>query len=231
MLRSTIVIYLRFQVEIDHIFICVQPGAPEAEALARFGLLEGSGNTHPGQGTANRRFFFDNAFVELLWLADAAEANSDATRPTMLFQRLTGDAARVSPFGLCFRPGGADGPHAPFPSWQYRPAYLPPGLAVDVADAPATEPMWFFLAFGGRPDAAAPARRQPLQRPGGLRQITSLRLTSPIRGAASAAAAAAGAAGVQMVAGDGHLLEIGFDHEGAGRAHDFRPGLPLLLRW
>jgi hypothetical protein len=216
--------------EIDHIFICVRPGAPEAEALARFGLVEGSGNAHPGQGTANRRFFFDNAFIELLWLADAAEANSEATRPTMLFQRLTGEAAQVSPFGLCFRPSGGE-KRAPFPSWQYRPAYLPPGLAVDVADAPAAEPMWFFLAFGGRPDAAAPARRQPLQRPGGLRQITSLRLTSPGRGAASPAMAAAAAAGVEVREGAGHLLEIGFDHETAGRAHDFRPALPLLLRW
>lgn len=74
---------------IDHIFIAVQPGAPEAAVLADFGLAEGSGNRHPGQGTANRRFFFDNAFIELLWLDNAAEARNDATRPTMLFERLT----------------------------------------------------------------------------------------------------------------------------------------------
>jgi hypothetical protein len=40
-------------------------GAPEAEALLRVGLREGAGNTHPGQGTACRRFFFENAYLEL----------------------------------------------------------------------------------------------------------------------------------------------------------------------
>ena len=43
---------------LDHIFIRARPGAPEAEALKAFGLTEGSPNRHPGQGTANRRFFF-----------------------------------------------------------------------------------------------------------------------------------------------------------------------------
>jgi len=215
--------------EIDHIFICVQPGGPEAEALVRFGLVEGSGNTHPGQGTANRRFFFDNAFIELLWLVDAAEACSAMTRPTLLFERLAaGGAAQVSPFGVCFRPSSPGAKTAPFPSWQYRPAYLPPGLAIDVAAVPPSEPMWFFLAFGGRPDAAPPERRQPLQPPGGLRRITSVRVTSLASGERSATAAMSG---VEMLDGAAHLLEIGFDDEGAARSHDFRPALPLLLRW
>jgi hypothetical protein len=47
-------------VELDHAFIACRPGAPEADALLRQGFVEGSPNTHPGQGTANRRFFFDN---------------------------------------------------------------------------------------------------------------------------------------------------------------------------
>jgi hypothetical protein len=40
--------------------------APEAERIAAFGLCEGPSNVHPGQGTANRRFFFRNAMLELL---------------------------------------------------------------------------------------------------------------------------------------------------------------------
>ena len=88
--------------------------------------------------------------------------------------------------------------------------------------------MWFFLAFGGRPDAAPPERRQPLQPPGGLRRITSVRVTSPASGERSATAAMSG---VEMLDGAAHLLEIGFDDEGAARSHDFRPALPLLLRW
>jgi hypothetical protein len=50
-------------VALDHLFICTSSGAPEAERLAEFGLIEGTPNCHPGQGTANRRFFFHNAML------------------------------------------------------------------------------------------------------------------------------------------------------------------------
>jgi hypothetical protein len=55
------------RLELDHLFICTAPGAPEAEEFVRFGLREGPPNQHPGQGTANRRFAFANAMIELLW--------------------------------------------------------------------------------------------------------------------------------------------------------------------
>ena len=58
--------------ELDHVFVCCSAGGPEADALRRAGLSEGSPNTHPGQGTECRRFFFSNAYLELLWVSDAA---------------------------------------------------------------------------------------------------------------------------------------------------------------
>lgn len=57
------------QIELDHLFVCTNPGAPEAEKLVRFGLHEGPPNQHPGQGTANCRFVFANAMIELLWVS------------------------------------------------------------------------------------------------------------------------------------------------------------------
>jgi hypothetical protein len=61
-------------VELDHIFICTEVGVPEADQLVTFGLTEGSSNLHLGQGTANRRFFFYNAMLELLWVRRARGA-------------------------------------------------------------------------------------------------------------------------------------------------------------
>jgi len=61
-------------IELDHLFVCTAPGAPQAEDLVQFGLLEGPPNQHPGQGTANRRFSFKNAMIELLWVSDAEES-------------------------------------------------------------------------------------------------------------------------------------------------------------
>ncbi|MBE9137293.1 VOC family protein [Nodosilinea sp. LEGE 07088] len=44
--------------ELDHVFILVEPAAQVADRLLEQGFREGPRNTHPGQGTANRRFYF-----------------------------------------------------------------------------------------------------------------------------------------------------------------------------
>jgi hypothetical protein len=70
------------QIELDHLFVCAAPGAPEAEKFVQFGLHEGPPNQHRGQGTACRRFPFANAMIELLWVSDAGEARSQNTGRT-----------------------------------------------------------------------------------------------------------------------------------------------------
>ena len=217
--------------ELDHLFVRATLGAPEAALLRAFGLSEGSPNTHPGQGTANRRFFFHNAFIELLWIADESEASSEPTRRTQLHTRL-GAVDGVSPFGVCFRPSRA-GEAVAFDSWAYTPGYLPPGMQVDIAArSPLAEPMWFFLEGASAPDAAPAARRQPLGHAAAVRDISALTITVPGRQAWSPAALAAIATGkIRLAEGAGHLLEIVFDQGASGRVHDFRPALPLVFRY
>lgn len=203
--------------QIDHIFIRTTAGAPEAEALRAFGLTEGSGNVHPGQGTANRRFFFANAFLELLWIADATEVASPLTAPTMLRERLT-IGSDASPFGICLR----DVDDGAFPVFDYRPSYLPPGMSIGIAsNAPLLEPMWFCLA-GGKHQPPAP------EHAAGIGRITALRCTLPSVAALSAAALASG---IDFAGGEEHLLEISFDDGARGMVHDFRPMLPILVRY
>lgn len=216
--------------QIDHLFIRTFPHAPEAELLRTFGLTEGSGNHHPGQGTQNRRFFFHNAFIELLWIADTAEVTSAATAPTMLHRRLSDDS--TSPFGICLRPSpGQNGPS--FPSWPYTPAYLPAGMSIDIAcDADLAEPMWFYFAQAQAPGNAPTERRQPLDHACGTRQITAITITTPTEKPwSSAAAAATRTEGLTMRRGDNHLMEITFDHGHKGQHHDFRPALPLVFHY
>lgn len=208
--------------ELDHVFVRARAGGPEAQALRDFGLAEGSPNTHPGQGTANRRFFFGNAYIELLWIEDEAEVAGEPTRPTRLAERLRPGTA--SPFGICFRPS-SDQATAPFPAWDYRPAYLPAGMAIQIGcDVPLREPMWFYLSAARAPQVV-PAHAA------GLREITSVKVTVPgVSRWSAAARAAMEAGGVVLVEGEEHCLEIGFDGGASGRVHDFRPVLPLILK-
>jgi hypothetical protein len=82
------------QVELDHLFICTAAGAPEAEKRIRFGLSEGTPNDHPGQGTANRRFAFSNAMIELLWVYEPEKAQNQVSTRTMLWDRWVGPCDR-----------------------------------------------------------------------------------------------------------------------------------------
>jgi hypothetical protein len=218
--------------ELDHVFICVKPGAPEADQLREFGLTEGSPNQHPGQGTANRRFFFDNTFLELLYLTDTEAATSSATSPTHLYERLTIVESTTSQFGVCFRPSHPGEAEPAFRYWRYQPAYLPADKSVAIAaHAPLAEPMWFFLTFGGRPASATLDRRQPLLHTAGFREITRVRVVTTAKDLSDAAKAANDVRGVEIYSGDHPLLEIGFDNEKHGLRADFQHTLPLVFNW
>jgi len=220
--------------ELDHLFICVSRGGDEASALAAFGLTEGKPNLHPGQGTACRRFSFLNGFIELLWVSNEAEAQSEAIRPTHLCERWAGRASGSCPCGFGFRPSDNDVASPPFPAWDYRPPYLPESWSFQVAtnSAVLTEPMLFYLPFLQRPDARPSAERQKVEHEAGLREITRVEMLSPSADNLSPALTAVVSAGlVQVRKGKEYLVEVGFDGESLGRAADCRPALPLVLRW
>jgi hypothetical protein len=220
-------------VEIDHVFVCVAEGAPEAQHLAGLGLAEGKRNVHRGQGTSNRCFFFRNAMLELIWVHDAHEARSGLARPTRLLDRWQGRDAQACPFGLCLRSTGVD-EAAPFPGWRYEPAYLVPPMFIHIgtnSDALA-EPMLFHMAPGYRPDAVAPAFRQPLDHAIGFRHLTRLAWTGPGASTPSPALAAVARSGLLTLReGPVQDLEIGFDGEPDGQRRSLAPHLPITFSW
>jgi hypothetical protein len=220
--------------EIDHIFICTEAGAPEAQRLRAFGLTEGKPNTHPGQGTACRRFFFENAYLELLWIDAPAEAQSEQSRRTRLWERWSGRAGGACPFGLCVRPAANQADDFPFATWDYRPSYLPAGLSFGIAknSEVLAEPFLCHLGSGQRPDCYANARQQPLRHLAGLREITRVRLVGPYDGRISSELKAMVEVGlIELRQGDKHRVEIGFAGESHRKQIDFRPALPLIFRW
>jgi hypothetical protein len=215
--------------EVDHVFICTAVGAPGAERLRKFGLTEGPPNQHPGQGTACRRFFFRNAMLELLWVEDAADARSDQTRRTKLWERWSESGSSASPFGIILRPAAGTPTACPFPSWEYRPASMP-DLKLHVAtDTGLGEPMWCYLDPARTPVPSE--RRQPLEHPPGFGEITSVYVTGPPLSDTSVTLAMARAGIIRSHVGKEHLVELLFDGEHHTNRMDFRPDLPLVFRW
>ena len=212
-------------IAIDHAFVACRPGGPEADALLQQGFVEGSPNTHPGQGTANRRFFFENFMLELLWVVDEAEATSERTRRTRLWERCSTTERTVSPFGILFRSGG-DNSSPPFATWAYFPGYLPAGIAIEFAEGTSLqEPELIYLPFlrAQKTTAEPTEHRLPFHR------IRSISVGVCNLAALSNAALATQRLGqIRYFASDRPLLELHF--QGASKAHlDLRPALPLVL--
>jgi hypothetical protein len=219
-------------IELDHVFLWVSRHAPEADHLVRFGLTEGTPNHHPGQGTANRRFFFHNGMIELLWVEDEGEARNELTLPTQLWDRWSHRDRGASPFGICVRPVPGNEASPPFPVWDYRPQYLPYPLAIQIAaGTPLHEPFIAFMSFVRRPDSASDERRQPLDHPIGFGEISAVRIASPILPVSPAAQSIANAGVASFAPGPCDRMELTFDGGVRGRFADFSPDLPLVARW
>jgi hypothetical protein len=107
---------------------------------------------------------------------------------------------------------------------------MPPDLAIEIATGtPLGEPELFYIPFAGRPDAIG---REPITHATGLREISGVRISLAPPGASSRAAHQTEAAGVvSFVTEAEYVMTLGFDGEGAGKAADLRPELPLVLRW
>ncbi len=215
---------------VDHIFVCTAPRGPAAELLRQAGLSEGTPNRHPGQGTACRRFFFSNAMLELLWLEDEAEARSEQTRATKLWERFAAAGQTASPFGVILRPAPGSEPVSPWRSWSYRPPTMS-GLELEIAaDTELGEPMWCFMKAGRAPAEWPPERLQPLDHPAGFREITGVLINCPDAKGSSVTSTMALNGVIALQTGVEHSLELQFDGGRRKSTWDFRPSLPLIFR-
>ena len=211
--------------KLDHVFILVKPEARVADRLLEQGFREGPSNTHPGQGTANRRFYFANGMLEFLWVRDANEANNGPGRDLRFPERATDPTA--SPFGMIFIPATDQvSPNMPFAGWHYQPDYFPPpkGFHVGANSKNLMEPLCFYFPF---PDPRAP-RPQPQRNP---QMMTEVVISTPSTATHGGLEQASQADRLSVQSGEDHLMEITLDHHDSGQTEDYRPAMPLILRW
>jgi Glyoxalase-like domain len=147
------------KISLDHVFVLCETGGSEAEALLSRGFVEGSRNVHSGQGTSNRRFFFDDGFIEFLWVSNVTEVTSSLTSPTKLWDRWKGRDTGVCPFGIVFSSSEIEVPKPPFEVWRYQPEYLPKDKGIYfAAGTHLEEPDLIYL---GWPNPQASSKTQP----------------------------------------------------------------------
>lgn len=214
--------------QVDHVFLATSRGGPEVEQLVAAGFAEGPPNTHAGQGTACRRVFFENGYLELIWLVDREEASSPLVDRTGLASRAGGQEG-ASRIGICLRPpeGGAE--TLPVKTWPYRPPYLPPGMAIPMATSSSVhhEPLLFFV-----PTGAEGRRAHQAGHPNGARAMTRIGIRLP--GAPSPSVELAwltGSGCVSVEGGGAEAMSIELDHGAQGMRLDVSMPTALHLSW
>ena len=208
---------------LHHVLVVTDPGAPVADRLVRFGMVEGTSNTHPGQGSANRRFFFEDMALELGFFTDEEEARSGPGKVIRMFDRW--ESPGGSRLGLIFR-ADTDGT-GDFPGFPYQPLYFEEGqffLVGDNVDA-LEEPIVVLMPRN------LPSRPPQDLSPDPFVSVSEVRISVPAATLSPPLTWAESVDRVHVIPGEPELMEIVFSEESAGEFLDLRPGLPLVLRW
>jgi hypothetical protein len=211
-------------IALDHFFILTEPGSPQADLVSGIGLKEGASNNHPGQGTANRRFFFSNSTLELLYIRDMEEAINGRAGRLRFAERVNNTNA--SPFGLIVRTveGSTD---MPFPGWKYCPEYFKDDQCFQVGENSGLleEPLCIGMPVN------LPGRRSQQQPENTVWTMTELRIGVPVTKPSSTLEAVAKCEAVTLQLGEPHRMELIFNEEQDGQIKDMTPDLPLIVRW
>jgi hypothetical protein len=213
---------------IDHIFVFADAPHAVADELRAFGLTEGSCRVHSGQGTANRKFYFGNFFLEIIWVQNETEIRSPAVLPTGLWQRARPAETGASPYGLCLA-NTPDTDRLFAAALAYQPTYFPAGLVIDVlphAHNPSL-PWTFRLPFKGT--QATPT--EPTDHRSGLSQLTAATFGLPHYDPADPLLQhTAHQPQLRFTAASAATLHLIFDHGRQGKTRDFT-AVPLRISY
>ena len=209
---------------LDHFFILTDAYAPQADLVVALGLIEGSSNKHPGQGTANRRFYFQNTTLELLYVQDVDEALNGPAKGLRLLDRSSNIGA--SPFGLVMRTP-ARGAKLPFDGWQYCPDYFANDQCFHVgSNSDILEEPLCIVMPNNIPQRKTQATPENLDW-----TLTELRLSVPVAELSNPMAEISKCQNITMELNKPHCMELAFNGGAKGLHHDFTPDMPLIINW
>ena len=213
----------------DHLWIVVQPGAPERAALEKAGFtVNPTVNKHDGQGTSSVMTELDDGFIELMWVDPSVAVLPSAQRAVEKFgKRAAWTTSGWSPFGINLsRTKNGVSPTYPFPTWSISMPWMEPGTSIVVL---TTKEDTTSPSVSVHPHAT---HQKGDKHPNGAKRITNVRIIAP-RGyqIAPGVAYARDIGVIQLATGDAWLAEITLDHGKKKQTRDLRPELPLLIHY
>ena len=218
--------------ELDHIFVCVPNERELIDSLANSSLNLSARRIHRGQGTANRCAFFDNAYLEFLLRNNDEDLQSESLQSVSLWERMQWRNTGASPFGIAFR--FVSNQHDfPVETRPYYAPFLPNGASIPIATPlnSIREPLIFFSLVTQKPIEKFTLDSSYLKHQGSRRLLTKIEITSPYSNFSEQFQWFCREKLVYISQGKSHHAELELNNGREEQSLDFRPILPLSIRW
>ena len=231
--------------KLDHILIWVDKDAPEIELFKENGFTSIISGSHSQQGTSGKHLFFLNFYIELLYISDDSEAFENIEKFGCNYTvrsnwRLNHTS---SPFGLALKMETFDKEKILFDYTEYKAGWMKDdGLLMADNNKNLSAPLVFVL----RPKMEFPCYQsidEMLQEntpedfkknrihENGIRTLTSYNIYIDYRVETAKMINYLNTNGINILKGDKNCIELIFDNGINNQEIDFRPRLPLIIKY
>ena len=230
-------------IDVDHILIC-SPQETSAAQLQQLGLYSPYRPLDRGEhGTAARLVFFENFYLEFIWITDLFLAVRSAINTGVdLFARAHWPQTRASPFGigLCSQLSRRKPHSGETPALNY---HSPSATLVAEASvcfsadnlARQAEPLCFLvphhITLTALLNLSCQTHQHLISHPLGIRRLTGIKIISQNSWFTPQVCSILSQAGIDMETNTAPLAVLTFDGGQHDQILDARPILPLVLKY
>jgi Glyoxalase-like domain len=233
---------------LDHIILWTKKGAPDTSLFQRSGFtLDQRTMVHTGFGTGGRYIFFYNVYIELLYVNDTVEFNTEFNHVSDSHRSMWRENAEC-PFGLGLGMVPYDTTKIPFAAKSLQAPWMKPNSSLFVDADSYTHPQepmvivvpdyLFHRKFDTRRDIenlSNEANRIRLlaatAHVNGVKKLTAMKITCPAKQLSAAAAVVKNIDHVEIITGTENLMELTFDNNEQHKTSDWRPQLPVVIKY
>ena len=225
--------------EINHIFVCLEK-APDKQSLEKIGLICSKNiRNNPEQGTASMIIFFENTYIELVWVENSTMAEIYAMYSGIDYiSRSYSSEKATSPFGIALhqKPDTINSENGSLSSSNHQPSEEFINFAVENLAA-QTEPICFMIpesvSFSNIFNPFLEAHRKLINHPLGIRKLTNTRIAISKTGNLTNPIAMLKREGiVEIEQNVSPLLELTFDEGSQGESIDLKTiGIPIIFKY
>jgi len=230
--------------QLDHIFIWVDKDAPEIELFREKGFTSVISGSHTQQGTSGKYIFFLNFYIEFLYISDPVEASENIDKFGCDYvKRSNWKLNQASPFGLALKMKPFNEENIVFDYTEYKADWMrDKSLLMAENNKNLFDPLVFVL----RPKMEFPCYqtiddllkadmpddfKQNHIHSNGIKALTSYKIYLNQKVESSKLFSTLNTNGINILEGAENKIELIFDNEINHKEIDFRPKLPLIIKY